>query len=300
MADPDFNLLVALDILLAEESVAGAARRSGLSASAMSRTLTRLREVTGDPLLVRAGRKMVLTPHAQNLKARTQNVVSEMRSVLNNAAAPLHLPTLEQTFTLRTNEGFVDAFAPALICACAAQAPGVKLNFVAKSEKGPQFLRDGSVDLEIGVLKNMGPEIRLQALFRDRFVGVVAKTHPLAQGGQITRERYAACEHVIVSRHGMVHGPVDQALAELGLSRKIAAVVPGFTAALAVARGSQLVALVPASCLRHGLQEGIVAFELPVSTPEITVSQMWHPRQELAPGHAWLRQQVLSVCRPVA
>lgn len=66
-----------------------------------------------------------------------------MRSVLNNAAAPLHLPTLEQTFTLRTNEGFVDAFAPALICACAAQAPGVKLNFVAKSEKGPQFLRDG-------------------------------------------------------------------------------------------------------------------------------------------------------------
>jgi hypothetical protein len=67
---------------------------------------------------------MVLTPHAQNLKARTQNVVSEMRSVLNNAAAPLHLPTLEQTFTLRTNEGFVDAFAPALICACAAQAPG--------------------------------------------------------------------------------------------------------------------------------------------------------------------------------
>ena len=105
---------------------------------------------------------------------------------------------------------------------------------------------------------------------------------------------------MIVSRHGMVHGPVDQALAELGLSRKIAAVVPGFTAALAVARGSQLVALVPASCLRHGLQEGIVAFELPVSTPEITVSQMWHPRQELAPGHAWLRQQVLSVCRPVA
>jgi DNA-binding transcriptional LysR family regulator len=124
MTDPDFNLLVALDILLAEESVAGAARRSGLSASAMSRTLSRLREVTGDPLLVRAGRKMVLTPHAQNLKARTQNVVSEMRSVLNNSAAPLHLPTLEQTFTLRTNEGFVETFGPALICACAAQAPG--------------------------------------------------------------------------------------------------------------------------------------------------------------------------------
>jgi DNA-binding transcriptional LysR family regulator len=143
----------------------------------------------------------------------------------------------------------------------------------------------------------MGPEIRLQALFRDRFVGVLAKTHPLAQGGKITRERYAACEHVIVSRHGMVRGPVDDALAEFGLSRKIAAVVPGFTAALAVARGSQLMALVPASCLRHGMNDGIVMFELPVSTPEITVSQMWHPRQELDPGHYWLRQQVLSVCR---
>jgi DNA-binding transcriptional LysR family regulator len=136
-----------------------------------------------------------------------------------------------------------------------------------------------------------GAEIRLQALFRDRFVGVLAKTHPLAQGGKITRERYAACEHVIVSRHGMVRGPVDDALAEFGLSRKIAAVVPGFTAALAVARGSQLMALVPASCLRHGMNDGIVMFELPVSTPEITVSQMWHPRQELDPGHYWLRQQ---------
>ncbi|HHG8772562.1 TPA: LysR family transcriptional regulator [Raoultella planticola] len=297
MNDPDFNLLVALDVLLAEESVARAARRLGLSASAMSRTLTRLREVTGDPLLVRAGRKMVLTPHAQSIKARTQNVVFEMRSVLHSPATPLNLPTLEQTFTLRTNEGFVETFGPALIRTCAAEAPGVMLNFVAKSEKDPQFLRDGRVDLEIGVLKNMGPEIRLQALFRDRFVGVFSTAHPLAQSGEMTREQYAACEHVIASRHGMVRGPVDDALAQCGLNRKIAAVVPGFAAALAVACRSQLLTLVPASYLRYGVPEGVVVFELPVKTPEITVSQMWHPRQEQEPGHRWLRQQVLRVCQ---
>ncbi|MEX0525723.1 LysR family transcriptional regulator [Raoultella terrigena] len=296
MTDPDFNLLVALDALLAEESVAGAARRLGFSASAMSRTLTRLRDATGDPLLVRAGRKMVLTPHAQNIKARAQNVLFEVRSVLNASLSPLQLPTLVQTFTLRTNEGFVETFAPALIAACARDAPGVTLTFVAKTEKDPQFLREGRVDLEIGVLKNMGPEIRLQALFRDRFVGVLAKSHPLAQSARMTREAYISCGHVITSRHGMVRGPVDDALAGFGLQRKIVAVVPSFAAALAVARRSQLIALVPASYIGDGPAADIAVFELPVQTPEITVSQMWHPRQEQEPGHRWLRQQVLSVC----
>lgn len=297
MNDPDFNLLAALDVLLSEKSVAGAAKRLKLSASAMSRTLTRLRQVTGDPLLVRAGRNIVLTPHAESLQARAKNVVSEMRAVLNASPAPLSLSTLEKRFTLRTNEGFIDAFGPALVNAAAREAPGVMLEFVAKPEKDARFLREGRVDLEIGVLKNMGPEIRLQALFRDRFVVALAKNHPLAAFADMSREQFVSVGHVITSRRGLIRGPVDDALAACGMRRRIAAVVPGFSAALAVARDSQLIAVVPASCLQSAAGKAMVAFPLPVSTPEITVSQMWHPRHEHELAHRWLRQLVRRVCR---
>lgn len=297
MTDPDFNLLAALDVLLSEKSVAGAAKRLKLSASAMSRTLTRLRQASGDPLLVRAGRNMVLTPHAESLQARAKNVVSEMRAVLNASPAPLSLSTLEKRFTLRTNEGFIDAFGPALVNAAAREAPGVMLEFVAKPEKDARFLREGRVDLEIGVLKNMGPEIRLQALFRDRFVVALAKNHPLAAFADMSREQFVSVGHVITSRRGLIRGPVDDALAACGMRRRIAAVVPGFSAALAVARDSQLIAVVPASCLQSAAGKAMVAFPLPVSTPEITVSQMWHPRHEHELAHRWLRQLVRRVCR---
>ncbi|HEY4467659.1 MAG TPA: LysR family transcriptional regulator [Klebsiella sp.] len=297
MTDPDFNLLAALDVLLSEKSVTGAAKRLGLSTSAMSRTLTRLREVTGDPLLVRAGRKMVLTPHAESLQTRAKNVVSEMRAVLNASPAPLNLSILEKRFTLRTNEGFVETFGPALVNAVACEAPGVTLEFVAKPEKDVRFLREGRVDLEIGVLKNMGPEIRLQALFRDRFIAVLAKTHPLARYSEITAEQFVSVGHVITSRHGSIRGPVDDGLAACGLSRRIAVVVPGFSAALAIARCSDLIAVVPASCLQSAAGKEMIGFPLPVSTPEITVSQMWHPRQENESAHCWLRQLVRRVCR---
>jgi DNA-binding transcriptional LysR family regulator len=156
----------------------------------------------------------------------------------------------------------------------------------------------------------MGPEVRVQALFRDRFVGAVRTGHPLMSRGKVTAARYAACGHVVASRRGRAAGPVDAALAALGLERSIAAIVPSFAAALAVARASDLVALVPASFLWRADEDGaarpsasvataaIAAFELPVTTEKITVSQMWHPRLEADPLHRWLRQLVLVVCRP--
>ncbi len=303
MTEPDFNLLIALDVLLTEESVAGAARRLGLSASAMSRTLGRLRAATGDPLLVRAGRHMVLTPHAQAIRERAQNAVFEARAVLTPSSAVLDLSTLERTFTIRANDGFVEAFGAALIAAASA-APLVRLRFAPKPEKTSKPLREGMVDLEIGVLGDMGPEIRLQTLFRDRFVGIVRKNHPLALEPEITARLYASCGHVIASRRGRLSGPVDDALAELGLVRKIAAVVPSFPAALAVAQASDLVALVPGSFLvnqpaanGNGAIGAFYVFELPVTTKGITVSQMWHPRSEVDPAHRWLRQLMLGVCR---
>ncbi len=301
MTEPDFNLLIALDVLLAEGSVVGAARRLGLSASAMSRTLSRLRAVTGDPLLVRAGRNMVLTPYAEEIRERTQNAVFDARAILRPSSSALNLSTLERTFTLRANDGFVEAFGAALIAAAATVAPLARLRFAPKPEKGSRHLREGLVDLEIGVLGEMGPEIRLQTLFRDRFIGIVRKGHPLELKPEVTASQYVAFGHVVASRRGRLGGPVDEALAEAGLERRISAVVPSFPAALAVAQASDLVALVPASFFTH--HNGIAAaatlhaFELPVKTKGITVSQMWHPRSEADSAHRWLRQLVLSVCR---
>lgn len=298
MNEPDLNLLFALDVLIAERSVAAAARRLGLSASAMSRTLSRLRETTGDPLLVRAGRTMVLTPYAEAIQERTQNAVFEARAVLRPASPGLDIATHEQMFTLRANDGFTDVFGPKLIAQAAIDAPGVLLRFAPKAEKTDRPLREGRVDLEIGVLGEMGPEIRVQTLFRDRFVGVVRKSHPLARSAEVTAEHYVAWGHVIASRRGLLTGPVDEGLAEAGLSRHIAAIVPGFPAALAVARETDLVALLPASFLiDRPVVDALAVFELPVKTRPVVISQMWHPRSEVDPAHRWLRQFVLGVCR---
>lgn len=300
MSDPDFNLLVALDILLAEASVAGAARRLNLSTSAMSRTLSRLREVTGDPILVRAGRHMVLTPWAEATRDRASSAVHEARAVLQPSADTLKVENLERLFTIRANDGFVVAFGPLLIAAVADVAPDVCIRFTPKPEKTSRYLREGLVDLEIGVQSNMGPEIRLQRLFQDRFVGVVRKGHPLASLPTVGLNDYVSWGHVVASPDGSLHGFVDEALAELGMKRKVASVVPGFPTALSVALTSDLIAMVPALYLLNQPMTGHAhVFELPFRARTITVSQMWHPRMERDPGHQWLREKVRDVCRAV-
>jgi len=294
MSMPDFNLLVVLDVLLAEGSVAGAARRLRLSPSAMSRALARLRETTGDPLLVRAGRGLVPTPRAIELREQVGQLVQDAQAVLR-PAEKLDLQQLARTFTLRTREGFVENFGPALIARLSREAPGVRLCFVQKLDKDSTALRDGDVDLETGVIgKATAPELRVQALFRDRFIGVVRNGHPLAEG-EITPARYAAARHIAVSRRGLGAEPVDEALAPLGLQREVAAIVGSFSAALALAGDSDLVASVPE---RHTgkLRTGMLSFALPVATPEFTVSLLWHPRLDADPAHRWLRACVREVC----
>ncbi len=297
MSDLDMNLLVALDALLMEGSVTGAARRLNLSASAMSRTLARVRAATGDPLLVRAGRGMVPTPRAAELQAQVHELARDVRAALSPRNVDLDLSGLERTFTIRTSEGWLDLFSAAVVTAVAAVAPGVRLRFAPKPQKEAGSLREGAVDLDIGVLGTTAPELRTKLLFRDRFVGAARAGHPLLTG-DITPERYAACRHVAASRRGAFRGPVDDALEELGLGRIVVAVVPGFLDALRIARQSDLVALVPRSCLASldALSNSVRSFNLPVLTPEIAVSAMWHPRMDADPAHRWLRNVVVEVC----
>jgi DNA-binding transcriptional LysR family regulator len=298
MARPDLNLLVTLDVLLAEGSVARAAQRLRLSPSAMSRSLARLRDTIGDPLLVRAGRGLVPTPRALELRERAGQLVQDAEAVLRPQEA-LDLRRLVRTFTLRTSEGFVETFGPGLIARVGEEARGVRLRFLQKPDRDSAPLRDGTVDLETGVVgKKTGPEIRAQGLFRDRFIGVVRKRHKLSKG-KITPSRFADGRHICVSRSGLDRGPLDDvlddALQPLGFKREIVTMVGGFAAALALARGSDLIATVPE---RHtgALRQGMYSFPLPVPTPEITVSLLWHPRLDADPAHRWLRNCVRDTC----
>ena len=235
MATPDFNLLVTLDVLLAEGSVARAARRLRLSPSAMSRALARMRETTGDPLLLSAAPGLVPTPRAIALREQVGQLVQDAEAVLR-PGEKLKLKKLVRSFTLRTREGFVENFGADLIARVGEQAPGVRLRFVQKPDKDSAPLRDGSVDLETGVVgKATGPELRAQALFRDQFVGVVRMGHALGKG-KVTPARYAAGRHIGVSRRGLATGPIDAALMPLGLERQIITSVDGFSTALALAR----------------------------------------------------------------
>ena len=294
MDAPDLNLLATLDVLLAEGNVARAAERLRLSSSAMSRQLARLRVVTGDPLLVRAGRGLVPTPRALELRDRVGALVQDARAVLRPADR-LDLARLERTFTLRTRDGFVENFGAALLSRVAAEAPGVRLRFVPKPDKDNAPLRDGSVDLETGVVgQRTGPEMRAQALIRDRFVGVVRAGHALARG-RMSAPRYANAGHVVVSRRGDERTGIDDALDALGLQRRAVVVVDGFASALALARDTDLVASVPA--LHTGkLRAGMHTFELPVALPAFTVSLLWHPRLHADAAHRWLRDCVRAVC----
>lgn len=294
MSTPDLNLLVTLDVLLAEGSVARAARRLRLSPSAMSRALARLRTTTGDPLLVRAGRGLVPTPRALELRERVSQLVGDAEAVLRPQQA-VDLSQLVRTFTLRSSDGFVENFGPALIARVSQQAPGIRLRFVQKPDKDSASLRDGTVDLETGVVDQAtGPEVRSVALFRDRFIGVVRTAHPLLKAA-MTPASYAAGRHVHVSRRGLDKGLIDEALEPLGLHREIAVIVGGFSAALALARASDLIATVPE---RHtaNLRTGMQSFPLPVPVPEITVSLLWHPRLDADPAHRWLRDCVRAAC----
>lgn len=294
MTRPDLNLLVTLDVLLEAGSVARAAQRLRLSPSAMSRALARLRDATGDPLLVRAGRGLVPTPRAAELRGRVGQLVQECEAVLR-PVGKLDVQQILRTFILRTSEGFVENFGPLLIARIGRDAPGVRLRFMQKPNKDSAPLREGAVDLETGVVEQTtSPELRVQALFRDRYIGVVRKGHALALG-RITPARYAAGRHIGVARDPN-QDPIEAALDRLGLKRKIVvSLVAGFSTALALARNSDLIATVPE---RHtgSLRAEMHSFSLPVATAEFTVSMLWHPRLDADPGHRWLRGIVREAC----
>ncbi|WFB06520.1 LysR family transcriptional regulator [Streptomyces sp. LX-29] len=290
----DLNLLVALDALLEEESVTGAADRLGLSGPAMSRTLGRIRGALGDPVLVRAGRHMVPTPRALAIRAEVGRLVEDARALFA-AGSPADPATLRRAFTLSAHDAHVMAFGAGLLDRVAGTAPGVTLRFLAEPSTGVPSLRDGTVDLEIGVIDRNEPEIRVEPLLEDRMVGVVRPGHPLAEGS-VTLRGFAAANHLVVSRRGRLSGPIDTALAAHGLRRRVVASSPTFAASLflllrgdAIGLASERVDAPAVAAL------GLRTFEVPLELPPLPFAMAWHPRHEADGGHIWLRGLVRDV-----
>ena len=295
----DFNLLLDLDALLREGSVVGAARTQHLSAPAMSRRLTRLREAIGDPLFVPAGRGLVPTQRALALRARVQAAIEEVRGVFT--PEDVNFSRLQRTFALRTNDGFAGAWATRLASKLAAEAPGVSLHFVPRADRTIEPLRSGVIDLDIGVPGPAEPEVYDELLFEASFVGVVREKHPLVshrRHEEVSAKDFVSWPHISTSPRGLATGRIDAALEELGLRRRVLIVAPGFQAALAMAATSDLVAAMPEPFVHWAMAHlRLHIFKLPVPMPPVVVSQSWHARHHADPVHRWLRKHVLATCK---
>jgi DNA-binding transcriptional LysR family regulator len=287
----DLNLLVALDVLLEEQSVGGAARRLHLSEPAMSRTLGRIRKALGDPVLVRAGRQMVPTPRALAVRAEVSAVVERARALFA-PGQDTDLRTVERTFTILGHDAIAASHGPALFARAAAEAPGIRIRYLGESHVDAPFLREGTADLEVGVVDQTQPEVHAETLLEDRMVGVVRAGHPLLEG-ELTPERFATeADHLIVSRRGKLHGPIDAALAELGLKRRVVGSVGTYPSSLFVVRDTDLVGLSTTWALPLSQSLGLVTFDIPLQLPPLRLGLAWHPRHDADPAHAWLRRAV--------
>ncbi|KOG66015.1 LysR family transcriptional regulator [Streptomyces griseoflavus] len=298
-AKMDFNLLVALDALLDECSVTAAAERLHVSEPAMSRTLGRIRKAVGDPVLVRAGHTMQPTPRAVAMRSEVRELVRRARKVLA-PAGELDLTTLERTYTVTANDAMVTSVGDHLVSCVENEAPGVTLRFLAEPPGDHSGLREGSTDLEMGALGPAAPEVRTEALATDHHVLVMRPDHDLAQG-EVTAERVAGARHITTSRRGRLTGPLDEALAGLGLARRITVSAPTFAATLLLlVNRHDVVGLIPWRQYRRSVQAlGLFTRELPLELPPVELSLAWHPRDDADPAHAWLRARVRDSVRSV-
>jgi DNA-binding transcriptional LysR family regulator len=295
MQSVDLNLLLALDALLAERSVTGAARRMNLSTPAMSRTLARVRDAVGDEILVRAGRRMEPTERALALRAEVGDLVERARTVLR-PEGEVSLARIERTLAIRANDAVVAIAGSPIAERVRSLAAHVVLRFVPEGDEDVESLRNGRVELDIGHIDLDGPEIRIQKLREEQFVGIVRRGHPLA-ATRVTVAELLRYPHLSVSRRGHARGPLDAVLARTGARREIALVVPTFSAALVAVVRSELVAIVPSQLAVAATSLGVARFELPVQTPGFAVSQAWHPRFDSDAVHRWVRTCVAHVIR---
>ncbi len=288
MNDPDVGLLMHLDALLQEGSVTRAAARLGMSTPAMSQALRRLRETLRDPLLVRAGRSMVLTPRAEGLKERVHTVVAEARGLMAPAAAT-QLHAIEGSFVVSASDYVVSLLGLSLDRLLREGTPLLQLRFLPNSVDDAAALRSGGLDLAVGIYGELPLELRQRQLLTDRFVCVVRDGHPTVKS-RLSLETYLRLQHIQVAPRGKAGGYVDDVLADLGHCRVVRRAVPYFVSALALAAQSDDVLTISERVARQlGPQLGLRICEVPFALDPYALSLVWHPRFDSDVGHRFLR-----------
>ncbi|MCC7539908.1 MAG: LysR family transcriptional regulator, partial [Deltaproteobacteria bacterium] len=289
MESTDLNLLLSLDALLQEGSVTGAARRVGLSTPAMSHALARVRERLGDPILVRSGRGMLLTPRAQELKDRVRDVVSEAKKTLT-PARPFVAAELSRTFVVHATDYVLTVLGSAVDRILRREAPGVCLRFVPNTPDDAALLRDRDSDLAVGIYGELPQEMRTRQLLTDRFVVVVRRDHPRV-GKRLTLEQLVALPHVQVAPRGRPGGYLDDVLRRRGLTRTVARAVPYFLTALQlVAETDYVLTISERIAKRYEVSLGLRTLESPVALRPYALHLVWHPRLDADAGHRFLRE----------
>ena len=299
MESNDLGLLVALDALLQESSVTRAARRVGLSTPAMSHALARIRERLGDPILVRSGRGMLLTPRAEALKPRVLSVVTEARSTLE-PEHPFVARELTRTFVVHTTDYVLTVLGLVVDRILCEEAPGVCIRFVPNTPDDPARLRDGGSDLAVGIYGDLPQEMRSRQLLTDRFVCVIRNDHP-AIARRLSLEQFVRLSHIQIAPRGKPGGYIDDVLRERGLSRNVARAVPYFVTALQLTAQTDYVLTVSERIARQLAPKfGLKIFEVPISLRPYALSLVWHPRFDGDAGHRFLREVFTRAARELA
>jgi DNA-binding transcriptional LysR family regulator len=299
MESSDFGILVALDALLQEASVTGAARRVGLSTPAMSHALARVRQRLDDPILVRSGRGMLLTPRAEALKSRVRSVVAEAQAALE-PDRPFVAAEVRRTFVVNASDYVLTVLGLAVDRILRADAPGICLRFVPNSPDDANHLRDGASDLAVGIYGDLPQEMRRRQLLTDRFVCVVREDHP-SVGKRLSLAQFLKLSHIQVAPRGKPGGYIDDVLRAKGLERVVARAVPYFLTALHLTAETDYVLTISERIAQKlGPSLGLKVLELPFETRPYALGLVFHPRFDGDVGHRFLRDVFLRAAREVA
>ena len=291
--DLDARLLRLLVAVVDTGSITGAAQRLGVTQSAVSHLLDKLRGITGDALFTKSGRGIVATARALTLAERARELLADLeRFAQSETFDPAHWQT---TFTIAANDFQRDALLPALMQRLRQQAPGVSLRVIASDVPTPEMLRQQQCQLIISPRPPEGTDIVQKRLFADRYRVFY---DPAVREAPRTRKAYLAAEHVTVLYAPQRPLDLDQYLLSKGIERRFRVMVPGFAGLPAFIRGTDLLTTVP-GLMREHLMRGLQDAEVPVPCPTMPMYMIWHLRHQQDMAHRWLRKQIEDIALPL-
>lgn len=297
----DLNLLVSLRVLLTQRHVTRSAEKLGLTQPAMSASLARSRTLFRDKLLVRGPQGLVLTPRGEQILEQL-NKIMEVTERLIAVPGEFTPETCNRTFALMGTDFLEFILLPSLMATLATEAPNVQILFVSPDRRNLEaMLANSELDLVVGYLPEPPKELIRRTLFREPFVCVARRGHPLLHDESLSLEHYVELPHVqVLLRDATMYGDaIDTAIAAIGLIRRVVLWQPNFLAVGNVVSRTDLISTVPSRVAAHFVQElPIVAYDPPLALPAPDFAMYWHSRSQEDAGHKWLRGKIAVLLKP--